>query len=409
MKTVKKTIKIGMILDHEFPPDMRVENEIIALKKSGFDVYILSLNFGSKPAIDDFHGARVIRIKAKKYLIKKMKALTNTIFNFYPYYLARYISKFIKKYQIDVLHVHDLYLASSGIIANRKFNLVTVLDLHENYPEVIKTYTWANKGIGKYLISPKKWKKLERDYLEKYNKIIVLSDNFRNELLKEYKFLCEDSFIIYPNVPNVNKLLTYPIENVLDKKDDFYIFYFGKIGQRRGIFETFEALRILIKTSKNIKLLLIGPVDKNDKIKFNNYLKDDEIKNNIIYIPWIDMSKFPSYCSISDVCMSPIIKNKQHESGVANKIFQYMLYEKPLLVSNCIPQQKIIEEEECGLVFKSGDSINFKDKIIELYKNEKLRKEMGENGKIAVMKKYNLEVASKNIIRFYDGIKNNNK
>ena len=35
------------------------------------------------------------------------------------------------------------------------------------------------------------------------------------------------------------------------------------------------------------------------------------------------------------------IKNEQHESGVANKIFQYMWAGKPLIVSNCLPQQRM--------------------------------------------------------------------
>jgi len=398
-------MRIGMILDHEFPPDIRVENEIIALKNAGFDVYILSLNFGLMPTIDDFHGAKVIRIKANEYLIKKMRALTNTIFNFYPHYWSKKIVKFIKENKIDVLHVHDLYMFGAAFLANKSYNLPVVGDLHENYPAAIKSYNWANSLLGKILVCQDRWRRLEKIYLTQVDEVIVLSETFRNILLKKYDFLKKKNIIIYPNVPNVSELLTYKIDkNILEKKDSFIIFYFGVIAERRGIFTCFEALKILNKEIKNIKLLLIGPVDKADRPLFKCYLNDAQIKDSIIFYSWKNINLLPSYIKICDVCISPILKNEQHESGVANKVFQYMLFEKPVLVSNCIPQQEIINEENCGLVFSSGDAKDLSEKIIQLYENPKLRIQMGDNGKKAVLEKYNWENTSKNLIELYKKI-----
>jgi glycosyltransferase involved in cell wall biosynthesis len=76
-----------------------------------------------------------------------------------------------------------------------------------------------------------------------------------------------------------------------------------------------------------------------------------------------------------------------------------MLFERPLIVSDCKPQTKIIQDEKCGLVFKSEDVNNLAEKIIDLYKNKALRKEMGKNGRIAVEEKYNIEQYSKNLIK----------
>jgi glycosyltransferase involved in cell wall biosynthesis len=398
-------MRIGMILDHEFPPDIRVENEIIALKNAGFDVYILSLNFGLMPTIDDFHGAKVIRIKANEYLIKKMRALTNTIFNFYPHYWSKKIVKFIKENKIDVLHVHDLYMFDAAFLANKSYNLPVVGDLHENYPAAIMSYNWATKFPNKLLIQPQKWKKLEGKYLKNINGLIVLSNYFKKQLMNKYEFLSDKKIAVYSNMPNLKQFQNYKInKNILNTDDKFTLFYFGAIAERRGVFTCFKALKELIKKIPEILLLLIGPVDKTDLKRFTEYKNDKAIKNHVIHYTWKDISTLPSYIKKSDVCLSPIIKNGQHESGVANKVFQYMLFERPLLVSNCIPQQKIVEEEICGLIHKSGDAKDLADKVIQLYKNEKLRKEMGENGKKAVIEKYNWENTSKNLIELYEKI-----
>ena len=100
------------------------------------------------------------------------------------------------------------------------------------------------------------------------------------------------------------------------------------------------------------------------------------------------------------------MKNEQHESGIANKVFQYMLFERPAVVSNCIPQQKIIEEENCGLVYESNNEKDLAKKIIQLYENPNLCKQMGKNGKKAVLEKYNWENTSKNLIELYKTIEN---
>ena len=83
-----------------------------------------------------------------------------------------------------------------------------------------------------------------------------------------------------------------------------------------------------------------------------------------------------------------------------------MLLEKPVIATNCNPIERIINETKSGLIYKSGDAKDLADKVIQLYKNEKLRKEMGENGKKAVIEKYNWENTSKNLIELYEKIEN---
>ena len=41
-------MKIGMILDAEFPPDPRVENEAVSLVKNGHEVFLFCLQYGQQ-------------------------------------------------------------------------------------------------------------------------------------------------------------------------------------------------------------------------------------------------------------------------------------------------------------------------------------------------------------------------
>jgi glycosyltransferase involved in cell wall biosynthesis len=194
------------------------------------------------------------------------------------------------------------------------------------------------------LSRPASWQKKESKYLSYARKLVVLSESFKNTLLKKYNFLRKEDLFVYPNVPDLSRLLNFPIDRqVFPVNNRFILFYFGGIGERRGIFTSFEAIRKLKNDIPEIHLLLIGPVDQHEQAKFNSFLHDAEISKHVTHYEWKDLSTLPSYVLASNICLSPLLRDEQHDSGVANKIFQYMLFERPILVSDCIPQLEIVE------------------------------------------------------------------
>ena len=225
--------------------------------------------------------------------------------------------------------------------------------------------------------------------------------SFLRKKLKKYPELSAESFVVLPNVPDINqpeynngKAATYPF-----KQEFPVLFYYGVIAERRGIFEALEVFISLVNEGCKVNLLLIGPVDKKDKTHFSQLTGLDQIADRIHYIPWIDSKEFPAYLSISDICLAPFHKNPQHESGVANKIYDYMLGGKPIIASNCKPQKELIERHRCGLIFEN--TAEFHDAIVRLLNDRPLREEMGENGRCVIMKKYNTEIVKENLILLY--------
>ncbi|HOP04317.1 MAG TPA: glycosyltransferase family 4 protein [Tenuifilaceae bacterium] len=384
-----KKNRIGVILDNEYSIDIRVLNETKHLHKAGFKIFVLCPNYGDQLSFEEIDGITVYRFNLNKNLKNKLFGVMNTI----PFYEWLWISKvkwFVKKVNPDFIHAHDLYMSKIAYLGGKR-KIPFVLDLHENYPAAILTYRWSSRFFNRLVSRPKAWKKKEKKYLGYASKIIVLSNAFKNDLLKRYPILHAENITVYPNVPDVDQMLSFPINpEIFEKNDKFLLFYFGGISKRRGIFTCFEAIKLLGDKIPNIHLLLIGPVDGHEKIDFENYLNDTSLSGKITHFPWKDISEFPSFTAVSDICLSPIFKNEQHESGVANKIFQYMLFSKPLIVSDCIPQIEIVENSKCGLVFKSNDANDLAEKVMLLQQNPELRSEMGENGRKAVLEKYNV-------------------
>ncbi len=394
-------MKIGIVVDNELNNDIRVLREIGILKDQGFEICVLCFGFLKKYK-DPMGLVPITRIN----ISRKLKDILFFLFNTIPAYewlWASRIKEFILKNNIECLHVHDLYMARASFkgIKKTKREIPLILDLHENYPFTIRTYNWTKGFIRRHISRPEKWKRKEREYLSYANRIIVLSNDFRDNLLNEYPEMTEDTFVILPNVPDLSnegyknkKIVTNPF-----KQGFPILFYYGVIAERRGIFDAIRVFIDLVKEGANINFLLIGPVDKKDKEHFMELISMDLLVNRIHYIPWIESKDFPAYLDICDICIAPFHKNPQHESGVANKIYDYMLGSKPVIASNCKPQQNLIEKYNCGLIFENISE--FHDAIMKLIENKTLRERMGKNGMEAIMKDYNTEIVKDDLVHMY--------
>ena len=154
-----------MILDKTFPPDPRVENEALTLVEAGHDLFLFCLTYSYEKTNENYKGIQLCRYNSNK-LIYKLSALAYEV-PLYEMMMKPKIDDFIKTKSIDVLHIHDMRIAGSIFSVNKKYRLPIVLDLHDNFPEVMKDYPHLNKFPGKYLISPKKWRLKEQEFIEK--------------------------------------------------------------------------------------------------------------------------------------------------------------------------------------------------------------------------------------------------
>ena len=392
---------IGMVVDNEFYGDPRVFNEAKALVQAGYRTKILCLNFGKHPPRETVQGIELVRAAMKRKTKQRLFALMNTL-PLYHRFWKRQTLAFIRSEGIDVLHAHDLYMALSAGKAAREAGIPLVLDLHENYPAAVMGYNWAVRFPARLVVRPERWAKLEPHCLKLADRIVVLSAGFRDLLVKRYAFLRAGQFAVYPNVPDLKELLGYPVDPaILPEQGRFVMFYFGGIAERRGVFTCFEALRKLAGRYPQVLLLLIGPVDRADQKRFDGYMSDPLIRSHTRHYPWKDISSLPSYILASDVCLVPFRVSPQYESGVANKVFQYLLFGRPVIVSDCRPQVEVVERAKCGLVFESDNSDQLVECVTRLMDDPQAARDMGERGRKMVTEEFHTEVFKGNLIALY--------
>ncbi|MGC8865733.1 MAG: glycosyltransferase family 4 protein [Bacteroidales bacterium] len=396
-------MNISMLLDNEFKADPRVNNEAMMLAKAGHQVHIICLNFGKQKPFEQKGNIYIHRLFIPEK-IKKTIFLLQFIVPLFQWFWFLKSRNIIRKYKIGAIHAHDLYMARPALMLKRFLHLSVILDLHENYPAALDAYTWAHKFPARWIYKAEWWINIEFRLLSGADAIIVLSRTYKDTLRSKYPSLSNEKFFIYPNVPVLQEFNKYPTYNGHYEfmKEGFWMVYFGVIGKRRGILDVLRALRIADNPS--IHLLLVGPIDKHDKEEFSIELEYFSQSKQVVYFPWKDISELPSMLYYAHLALSPLVKNPQHESGVANKVFQYMLMGKALLVSDCEPQVELVEEFGCGLSFEASNLDDLVGKITWAYDNQEKLDEMGARGRRAVLEKYNSDYQYQPLLDFYNRI-----
>ncbi|MCX2743503.1 glycosyltransferase family 4 protein [Mangrovivirga sp. M17] len=380
-------MKIGMILDSHFPPDPRVENEALYLIDQGHEVFLFCLDYtGKKKSEETYKNIHVIRIKPPK-IIYKLSALAYT-FPFYHDYLRPIIKDFIIKNKIDTIHIHDIQVARAVFDANKTLGKSITLDLHENRPEIMKYYAHTNTFTGKMWISPKKWKKYEADFIKKSDHVIVVTEEARDYYLS-YIDINPDKFKVVPN--SVRKEFYNNIEfktEITEKlKGGFNLLYIGDTGIRRGLLTAIEAIPDLINKIPDIKLVIVG------RNKTDNILKEAvtklQLEDHVLFEGWQSPDTFASYIESSDLGISPLHRNIHHDTTYANKIFMYMAFGKPIVVSDTTTQKNLVNRYNCGEIFEAKNTKDFSDKVLSLFENREKYEKQSENAAEAIEQELN--------------------
>lgn len=393
-----------MILDKTFPPDPRVENEAKALLKDGHEVFLFCLHYGEEKESEEINGIKVRRYRSSG-LEYKLSALAYT-FPFYTNVMCKKIKRFISKNKIEILHIHDIRIAQAAFKANREFQLKTVLDLHDNFPEVMKEYPHLQKFPGKQLISPEKWKRKEEEFIGQADKIITVSNEFIEEVRSRIS-MDDDKIQLVPNTVSKSFYQDYTIDHELIEryKGNFVILYLGDTGIRRGLLTVIDAVPELNKHIEQLKIVIVGSNTADPVLK--QRVKDLRIDGHVDFEGWQNIGRFPSYIMSSDICVSPLNRSVQHDVAYANKIFQYMSFSKPLLVSDALAQKRLIERIHAGIIHKEKDPADFAGRAMELYDDEALRLKLGANGKRFIEEEFNWEKVSSNLCNLYKGFEKN--
>jgi glycosyltransferase involved in cell wall biosynthesis len=390
-----------MLLDGSYPQDIRVRKEAEALSQSGIDIRIICRWKKGEVREEIINGVHVVRIGMNySHSVKGIHDILFSIFFFdFVFYFG--LKKYVKNHNVSLLHVHDLPLVKTAKMILGKSGKV-VLDMHENYPEMLEELNysrknWYKKWKDRLFFNVKRWKIYEKNIITIPSHIIAVVDEMKEKLIREYHLKPEKISVI----SNYEKL-SFVTES---EKDDFsfdpsifYLAYVGGISPVRGLETVIDAVDKLKKQGEKIQFLIIG----NGNASYLNELKQRTnllgLNNEVLFLGYKPFKRINYYIEHVNINIIPHVKNEHTDHTIPHKLFQIMLQKAPILVSSCNPLKRFIESNNAGYVFEAGNVTNLQDVMLNMKSNPSEVKNRIENAYQIASTEYNWEKESEKLV-----------
>jgi len=404
---------IGMLLETEYPKDIRVRKEAESLVDGGVDVLVIVPWREGEKRSEIVNGVHVERIgRNMTYFRRGIHDMISALF-FVNWTFYFKVPKLIKKYDVKHLHIHDLALAKTGYKLKSKIEGKVILDSHENYPELLATWFLTKKGFvarmkNKLLFTPNRWRRYEKRIMPKMDKIIVVIDEMKDKFIERYGFEESKMCIIsnYEKKSFANDAMKMGSDNEFTFDPEiFYIIYVGGIGPIRGVDDVIRGVNLLKSRGKKVKFLILGSGNSAYLSELDGIVESEGLQEEVQFLGYKPFEVVNYYMQKADVNIIPHKRTGHTDHTIPHKIFQIFLSKAPLLVSSCKPLKRMIDECDGGWVYESSDENSLAESVEEIMNSSpELKSEKIERAYQLAMTKYNWDLEGEKLVRFYNDL-----
>ena len=227
------------------------------------------------------------------------------------------------------------------------------------------------------------YKKNISKFLEKANSIAVTSDFAKRKIINQYNLDASKIDVVFAGADTKFMPANDEKKNVVKEKytegKEFFL-YRGSINNSENLINLLKAFSVFKKRQKtNMKLVLAGSVSK-DYQSFNDSLKTYKYRNDIVLIQNADREELIKLSSTAYVFINVSLRDRFNTS-----VIEAMRCAVPIIIPENSSMQEITKD--AALYADGTNHTDIADKMMLIYKDEKLHKELIQKGKL-ISEKY---------------------
>lgn len=215
-------------------------------------------------------------------------------------------------------------------------------------------------------------------------------------------FHINKKFTIIPNGINTNLFNTNNTYN-----DAKTILYFGGIIRKKGVLEIPHYFNQVIEKIPDAQLILIGQ-DMYDKLTGNastfqmmQQLFSEKAGSNVKFLGSVPYQEIKKYIENATLCIFP-----SYAEALPVSWIEAMAMAKPVVASNIGWSKEVIDDGIDGCLVNPGHHSEYADKIIQLFQNKGLQKELGMKAIKKIERKFSMSVVAQQSLLFYKSLIN---
>jgi glycosyltransferase involved in cell wall biosynthesis len=326
-------IKVVQTVFNNYTNDSRVLKTANSLSSEGYKVSVVGHHDINLAKSEIVNGVKIHRVSFLNRKITKSKISK----------LIAYI-KYIKEAlfyssETDIIHCNDLNTLPIGVLIKKFYNknVKVVYDAHE-----YETQKNGLHGIDKKLVAL-----LERYCIKYADQVITVSDSIAHEYVRLYGI---DKPYVVLNTPLKKKMAKQNLFRDrfnISKKQSIFL-YQGNFGPGRGI-EVLLSTFKLIESSSVIIFMGYGQLENKIKEHASHYrnIYFHEAVNQTVLLDYTSSADF-GIATIENTCLS-------YYYSLPNKIFEYIMANLAVIVSDLPEIRQVIEENQVGVIAKESN------------------------------------------------------
>ncbi|MFW5895272.1 MAG: glycosyltransferase family 4 protein [archaeon] len=272
----------------------------------------------------------------------------------------------------------------AGYFLKKILDVPWILDVRDLWLENAASLGFLNKNSLPY----KSFEKSRKKALKDVDIFAYTAETIREEFTDKYDFNCK--FLFNPNGVD-------PAEYPFKKERKNQLIYIGNIGLAYDVSNLVKAMEYV---DKDLKLIIRGGGD--DKPRVKKLVKEKNLESKVEFIEKLSRSDLLELISNSKIGLCPLKNKKSLKSVIPTKVIEYMGCGVPFIGTGKGEIRKLAEESNAGII-TDNDPKKIADSINTMIEDSENLKELNENGRKYVKKKFN---KPKIINRLYNEIMN---
>lgn len=317
---------------------------------------------------------------------KKNKHLTIMSFNMEGIYNIMKsilkLSKVVKDYEIDIIHVH-------GILANI---VGTILKKLNKGTKLVTTIHSSSVNDRDNKLSNLVFSYIENKCLKYNDKIICVSKYLKDEIMENGVNPAKIQ-VIYNgiNIPE-----QYSNDLGSSNNNQLIIGSFGRLEKVKGHEHLIKSIYLLRELMPNIKVLIVG--EGSQKNFLNNLINKLNLHEHISLVGYKD--DVFSILKTVDIVVLPSVME-----GLSLSLLEALMFGKPVIASNTGGIPEVIEHMRTGILVEPENAEDLANAIKILYKNNGLMANFSKVGPITIKSKFSMTKMVSELEFLYSNVK----